>query len=638
MKLNKRFLTITLGMLVMGGLLAQFVGPQRLIAIAADTTPPPPERTTTLKVSFTLYEWWLLNWRDNQVVCQVYVEHEGLPSAGEVQYFCGETILTRWLQTPPCQIDSGDRTQCSGFYLHRAYITPGERDIEVKLAPPKVWVSISGCDPKPPENRCDKLPNLLLTGEEPLPGEQIIRIQGIMNGEGFSCAGSECSLPLPPTGPKGLAVEFWADSSFGDSSDHFTALVRTIAKGDFMSPEGVSGDKPLWYVDVISSQWNGAPQASCAEYWSSFQDVGGPPAWLLTPDRADLLKSTESYYYLAGSLIQQGLVDVSDCANGGLEGHGAANQCGMEKARPLVLDWQNRFDAEIIQVANQTGVPAQLMKNFFSRESQFWPGVFLAENEVGLGQMTDNGADTALLWNPSFFSQFCPLVFKTGVCQRGFGNLTSPQQAILRGALVQKVNAACPNCPVGIDLSQANFSISVFARSLLANCQQAGQILYNSTQKMPGDVSTYTDLWKFTLVNYNAGPGCLTTAVDTTLQNKEPLDWNHVSSHLEPACQEAVSYVNDISTVAGVPTPTVTPAVPQAVTPTPGPLRTSTPVQSASPTPGRSVTPSGGPSPTPTRTATQVSGATATPTTEAYPPPEATPTDTPGGTPTPGYP
>ena len=37
------------------------------------------------------------------------------------------------------------------------------------------------------------------------------------------------------------------------------------------------------------------------------------------------------------------------------------------------------------------------------------------------------------------------------------------------GALVQKVNAACPDCPDGIDLTQANFSISIFARSILAN-------------------------------------------------------------------------------------------------------------------------------------------------------------------------
>jgi hypothetical protein len=612
---DKRIFISGLGVLVLLVLLAQFIGPLRHQAQAADAPPLPPARKTSLKVAFKMYEWWLLRWHDSQVVCQIYIEHEGLPSGNEVKYFCGDTILTQWLQTPACQIDNGDRTQCSGLYIHRAHVTPGEREIDVKLASPKVWVSISGCDPKPPENRCDKLPNLLLTGEEPLPGEQIIRVQGIMNGEGFSCPGLECSLPLPPTGPKGLAIEFWADSSFGDSSQHFTALVRTIAKGDFMSPEGVPVDKPLWYVDVISSQWQGAPQASCAEYWSSFPDVGGPPSWLTTPDRAEMMHSSNNLYYLAGSLIQQGTVDASDCPGNGLQEHGVANQCGMEKARPEVLVWQNRFDAEIIKVANQTGVPAQLMKNIFSRESQFWPGMFLAYNEVGLGQMTENGADTALLWNPSFFRQLCPLVFKTGVCQRGFGNLSPEQKAMLRGALVQKVNAACPNCPAGIDLSQANFSISVFARSLLANCQQAGQILYNSTQKMPGSVSSYTDLWRFTLVNYNAGPGCLASAVLDTVTAKQRLDWESVSSHLEPVCKDVIGYVEDISTVVGVPTPTATLPVPRAVTPTPGPVRTAT--AAISPTPSAIPTQAISPTPGPT------------PTLPAYPPPEASPTPVP---------
>ncbi len=124
--------------------------------------------------------------------------------------------------------------------------------------------------------------------------------------------------------------------------------------------------------------------------------------------------------------------------------------------------------------------------------------------------MSEQGADTVLLWNPpSFFSQFCPLILSEESCQRGFGNLDPDQQALLRGALVQQVNAQCPpDCPTGIDLSQANFSISVFARSLLANCEQVGgQIVYNSTGRQAGQVATYEDLWKFTLVNYHAGAG-----------------------------------------------------------------------------------------------------------------------------------
>jgi hypothetical protein len=304
------------------------------------------------------------------------------------------------------------------------------------------------------------------------------------------------------------------------------------------------------------------------------------------------LHSYTSFYYLAGALINQGAVDVSGCADGGLQSSVMANTCGLEKAKPQLLEWQNQFDSEILQVAKDTGVPAQLIKNVFGRESQFWPGIYTTNREAGLGQMTDKGADTLLLWNSSFFSQFCPLVFDTKVCQLGFGNLTDAQQATLRGALVRKVNAACPDCPTGIDLSQANFSVGIFARSLLASCEQVGQIIYDTTQKTAGEVSSYTDLWRFTLVNYNAGPGCLSNAVQYAFDDKQPLDWATVSSYLEPACQGAIKYVEDISSMPDLPLPTATPAVPAAMTPTPGGLiltPTATPNANATATPGGST-------------------------------------------------
>jgi hypothetical protein len=54
-------------------------------------------------------------------------------------------------------------------------------------------------------------------------------------------------------------------------------------------------------------------------------------------------------------------------------------------------------------------------------------------------------------------------------------------------------------------------------------------------------------LWRFTLVNYNAGPGCLTLAIWETKRLGEVLDWTHLSSHLTPACQGALDYVDKIS-------------------------------------------------------------------------------------------
>jgi hypothetical protein len=113
--------------------------------------------------------------------------------------------------------------------------------------------------------------------------------------------------------------------------------------------------------------------------------------------------------------------------------------------------------------------------------------------------------------------------------------------------LINAVNATCENCPLGIDLDRANFSIGVFAHTLLANCEQTGQLVENITAAPAGNSATYEDLWKFTLVNYNAGPGCLGNALDATYNEEQDLTWENLSSHLEPACQGAINYVNDIS-------------------------------------------------------------------------------------------
>ena len=187
------------------------------------------------------------------------------------------------------------------------------------------------------------------------------------------------------------------------------------------------------------------------------------------------------------------------------------------------------------------------MKNLFARESQFWPGVFRASADAGLGQLTDNGADTTLLWNPSFFAGYCPLVLSSATCAQGYLHLKPDEQQLLRQALVSTVNASCENCALGIDLSRADFSVNVFAHTLLASCEQTAQVVYNLVKQSPGAVATYEDLWKFTLVNYNAGPGCLSLAADAAWSTDHKLTWDTLSSHFTEVCKPAKDYVNDIS-------------------------------------------------------------------------------------------
>lgn len=514
-------------------------------AQSGEDDPDGPKRTTQLNIDINLYTWWLSRWDNNNVACEIVVEHEELPTPTEIYNSCGPDIYEDWQDTPFC--NESDVTKCSGVYFHFAGTDRAQKTIEVELPPSEVWVSLEGCSPMPPDNRCNSAPRLKFTGEEPLPNETIIRIQGTINGQPFSCPGSECSIPLNPTGVQGENIEFWADSSFGDSSNHYTAMSRIIPWGDFMAPEGKTSDQELWYVDILSSQWRGERMASAADIWQVFPEVGGPPQWLQTPEDITGLSSNISYYYLAGMLIQNGAADASSCSDGGLTAGFTANACGVEAAMPQVLEWQNQFDQQILEIGRATGIPAQLMKNIFSRESQFWPGFYKTYREAGLGQLTSDGADTVLLWNPTFFSQFCPLVLSQLTCQQNFSQLSDYNQSLLRGALVQKVNAACPDCQNGIDLSQANFSVRVFAETLLANAEQTGQIIYNATRRSPGEVSTYNDLWRFTLVNYNAGPGCLSNAVEYTWDRGELLTWQNVAANLEEGCQDAVGYVNDIT-------------------------------------------------------------------------------------------
>lgn len=518
----------------------------RVWAANQDGTADPTLRQSSIIVHFIKYEWWLMHWADNQIICQMYTDHEGWPTGEEIFAACGASVHNEWLRTPACsQLEGGKTSLCPGVYLLSIGNQPAEKTILVDLPPLQVWVTLSGCTPTSPENLCPQIPSLLLTGEEPLPNESITSIHAILDGHNYQCNTGTCLLPLKPTPINGLTLEFWADSSFGDSSEHFTAQVRVVDSG---KPANDVPTSPAgWYVDVLGKQWSGAQIASCAQVWQAFPPVGGPPGWLITPEVPVLLATDMPYYFLAGRLISQGLVDASGCPANGLLANGYADACGLEAARLLVVDWQNRFDERIIAVARETGVPAQLMKNLFAQESQFWPGAFKDPKEFGLGQITENGAETILLWNPDFFNQFCPLVLDETACQKGYLFLEPADQTTLRGALALEAKSECPDCPAGIDLSNADFSVKLFAQTLLANCEQVAQIVYNGTGKIAGQVSEYEDLWRFTLANYHAGAGCLSYAVYNTWSRGEPIDWEHVSTHLTQPCQGVISYVEKVA-------------------------------------------------------------------------------------------
>jgi hypothetical protein len=481
-------------------------------------------------------------WKNQKIVCTVTTDHKEPPLPEEVYRDCDSTVYKTWTNQKPCLTPK--RIQCEGYYVMLVNSTPKEKEIGMMLSPATAWISLEDCEPvlSTSTNICESEPTIVLSGLEPLPNESIIRVAGTYDGQEFSCDQSDtCKIHIDETSEEGADIEFWAYSSYGDSSLVYTAKVR-VQKADEGDP-----DQFYWYVDVLSSQWQGQALATCSDSWGVFPPVGGAPKWLSTPKKSEDLSSDIPYTYLATNLILQGAVDASSCADGGLDASGNVNQCGLEKARPAVTEWQNQFDELILTTAHETDVPARLIKNLFARESQFWPGIFQAAGDVGLGQLTENGADTTLFWNPSFYDQFCPMVMEDGACNAGYMHLDEYEKTLLRRALVGSVNATCENCPLGLDLTQADFSVGVFAHTMTANCEQTGQILYNYTRKSPGEVASYEDLWKFTLVNYNAGGSCLAEGITHAQGLNLELTWENVSPFLIGACSGAVDYVNDIS-------------------------------------------------------------------------------------------
>jgi hypothetical protein len=470
------------------------------------------------------------------------IDHEGAPLPGEVYRDCGETLYKKWIVQEPCM--ARNKRTCEGYYVFPTDSYWEEKEVPLELEPASAWISLEDCEPvlSTSTNVCESQPTLVITGQEPLPEETITRIEGTYDGKSFDCDGTSiCKFHIPETDEDGATVEFWSYSTYGDSSRVHSAQVR-VQKVDEGDP-----DQLYWYVDVLSSQWQGQNVATCADSWNVFPPVGGPSSWLTTPKQSEELSSDIPYTYLASNLISQGAVDATACVDGGLPPGGGVNQCGLEKSRPAVIEWQNQFDELILSTALENAVPARLLKNLFARESQFWPGFYQGAEDVGLGQLTENGADTTLFWNNSFYEQFCPMIYPEGTCGDGYMHLDEEQQAELRRALVGSVNAVCKDCPLGLDLAQADFSVVVFAHTLTANCEQAGQVVRNYTGKAPGKVASYEDLWKFTLVNYNAGGSCLAEGITRALGENLDLTWDNVSPFFVGACSGAIDYVNDIS-------------------------------------------------------------------------------------------
>lgn len=493
---------------------------------------------TSVQAAREIHNWYLARWEDKSVVCKISVQHADQPTHEEIQAQCGEVLWQEWFATPPCRAENA--SDCSGLYLFYSNSLVWKPPVEMEFDLPVIELTLEGCTLEAPHHWCPRLPELNFTVKGP---QSQLAATKITTGDiTATCTSTTCLLPLAVTPVEGQSIQFWAELPDDFTTVFYTARLRVLVAASPTNPD-VSG----YRVDIISSQWMGNSPNCCAVQWGAFP-VSATTAspWLQTPSDRNGLETDLPYYYLAGSLIQARLVDASECPANGLLTTGYATECGLEAAADLVYWWQNAYDPAILQSASKTGVPAVLLKRIFGQESQFWP-VDLARAEFGLGHLTALGADTLLLWNPGYFAQLCPTVLTMSACDWGYANLSENQQAMLQGAALNLASGTCEDCPGGVQLRDSDKKVEIIAQTLVANAAQAGHILRLTTGRAGGELSSYEDLWRYSLVNYHAGPGCLHQGVKAAWAVEKLLDWARLAASLPQECQKAVDYVNKVT-------------------------------------------------------------------------------------------
>jgi len=338
-----------------------------------------------------------------------------------------------------------------------------------------------------------------------------------------TCKNQLCILDMPVTNEKGMEVKYWAESTTGEIllSRSFKMRNRIMGSDGTTHYFEVIGDGFLYPIDV------------CANIWEIFpEETELKSAWLQRADEADDLYTDVDYAMLAGQLIWYGYVDASACQDGGLLTNRAASECGIEKARAQVIEWQNQHNTEIIESSNETDIPSRLLKGLVGQESQFWPDWQIA-NEYGYGMITELGTDLLLTWNVDYYLDLCDTYYPSYQCMGGYSSLSDKQQQFLRGICLSSAG------------SETEFLL--LANTLKAGCSQTMQLIKNITGEKPEDVFSYQDLWRINFGVYNTGAGCMGTAITKAWDAHErAMTWEEFVEYIPTECESAGSYFDKV--------------------------------------------------------------------------------------------
>jgi hypothetical protein len=292
-----------------------------------------------------------------------------------------------------------------------------------------------------------------------------------------------------------------------------------------------------WVVQPVQADSGGTCQAAYGLPPTSIPD------WLMPAETNMDLATANLYDFLSAKLLFAGLVDGSTCPAYGLNPDGSANGCGLELASNPVDTWQNQFDPLILADSQTNEVPPKVVKAVIAVESQFWPAGDRSKGEVGMGQMTENGADLVLRWRPGYYQSICRQTFGEKGCDSAYPFLDASNQRLLQGMVLKEIDASSPSSPGGIDLDKAIQAINVLTETLNASCLQSTRIIELATGKSPAAIMNYEDYWRFVLANYHAGAGCMYQALRKTGNSN---NWNSIAGNFSSGCASGAEYIRRI--------------------------------------------------------------------------------------------